>query len=272
MTFRHRLQSLVARSLMAIRRRASVLLGRIVSSFPSPLARVAIAMRLLGDCVPMQVLPEKYTHALELLVAERGHHELGDYLEFGVYQGSSMSCMYRAMESLGLHTMRLIGFDSFSGLPEQADHEDGGIWYAGQYGASVAYATSYLRHHGVDLNRVVLIKGWFEQTCIAATAKRYGIRKAAIINIDCDIYSSTKAALDFSRPFIQDAVVIFFDDWNAGGLAEKGLGERKAFEEFLSANPELVATELTHLAYNANSTAFYVTVAEKPADNPCPAA
>lgn len=217
-------------------------------------------MRLLDECIPMHVLPGKYRTALEMILDERGQREFGDYLEFGVYQGSSMSCMHRAAETLGLRTMRLVGFDSFAGLPHQADHEGEGLWSAGQFSVTRSYATAYLRHQGVDARRVILIEGWFEQTCSRATAEQYGIRKAAIINIDCDLYSSTKTALTFCRPLIQDAVVIFFDDWHAGGLAEKGLGERRAFEEFLLGNPHLSARELPDLAYNGNSTAFYVSV------------
>jgi hypothetical protein len=54
--------------------------------------------------------------------------------------------------------------------------------------------------------------------------------------------------------------VIFFDDWNSYDLAEKGLGERKAFEEFLAVNTQFSAHELKNLSYNKESTAFYVQV------------
>lgn len=62
--------------------------------------------------------------------------------------------------------------------------------------------------------------------------------------IDCDIYSSARTALGFCAPLIQNWAVVLFDDWNSGGLAAKGLGERGAFEEFMAGNPDLQAKEL----------------------------
>ena len=62
--------------------------------------------------------------------------------------------------------------------------------------------------------------------------------------IDCDIYSSTKIALDFCAPLIQEQAIIFFDDWNSCNLAAQNLGEKLAFDEFLNKNPDLTAEEL----------------------------
>ncbi len=62
--------------------------------------------------------------------------------------------------------------------------------------------------------------------------------------IDCDFYSSAKEALNFCGPLIQDEVMIFFDDWDAGiGLADRDLGEKAAFDEFLREHPDLSAQE-----------------------------
>ena len=59
--------------------------------------------------------------------------ELGDYLEFGVSYGMSMSCMHRVLTRLKLKNVRMIGFDSFKGLPESAATEHPGIWKPGQF-------------------------------------------------------------------------------------------------------------------------------------------
>ena len=58
-------------------------------------------------------LEDTYRDVLRLLVAGEGSDSVGEYLEFGVYVGTSLLCMHRAANSLGLGSLRLIGFDSF---------------------------------------------------------------------------------------------------------------------------------------------------------------
>ena len=55
--------------------------------------------------------------------------------------------------------------------------------------------------------------------------------------------------LAFCEPLIRQQAVLVFDDWHASGLADKGLGEARAFAEFLQAHPSLVAEELPGLNY-----------------------
>jgi phosphate starvation-inducible protein PhoH and related proteins len=71
------------------------------------------------------------------------------------------------------------------------------------------------------------------------TAERLGLRKASVIMVDCDLYSSTVPCLRLAGPLIRDEAVILFDDWHTGGLARRSLGERRRFEEFLAATPGL---------------------------------
>ena len=61
---------------------------------------------------------------------------------------------------------------------------------------------------------------------------------------DCDLYSSARTTLAFCSPLIRDRTLIFFDDWRGDGAESWGLGERRALEEFLDGNPDLVAEEL----------------------------
>ena len=65
---------------------------------------------------------------------------------------------------------------------------------------------------------------------------------AAVIYIDCDLYSSTVPILEFCKPFLQLGTIIVFDDWFCfHGLNNKG--ERLAFSEFRSANPDMIFEE-----------------------------
>lgn len=187
------------------------------------------------------------------LKTEVGSVSFGDYLEFGVSRGTSMSLVFKALRDHGLKDVRLIGFDSFEGLPEQADQEG---WRAGEYYSTQKATRQFLGSRGVDLERVALVKGWFTETLNEETRKRYSIGQTRLIMIDCDIYSSSKEALEFCLPHIADTAAIMFDDW--GWMERKGqVGQREAFEELLELHPTLGVESLP--AYRPEARVFLVT-------------
>lgn len=198
--------------------------------------------------VPPKALELKYREALILLIETRGTESLGDYLEFGVGYGSALACMYRACKSLGVEHIRLFGFDSFEGLPHTARTDDGGFWRPGQFRCDLALTRELLTGQGMDWDRTILVKGWFCDTLNNELVRRHGITKASVIMVDCDMHLSAKEALDFCAPLIQDVAVIFFDDWHAGHLADRNMGEKLAFDEFLNENPEFSSEPLEELA------------------------
>ena len=183
--------------------------------------------------VPENDLCELLIRGLRTLADRHGRESLGDYLEFGVYNGTSMSCMHRALERVGLRSVRLFGFDSFQGFPPSAAWEDEGRWQPGKCYSPMELTTAVLEAEGVDWSRLALVPGWFDDTLNDETIRTHRIAKASVIMIDCDLYSSTKTALNFCAPLIKDEALILFDEWHARGLEGKMLGERKAFEEFL---------------------------------------
>lgn len=206
--------------------------------------KLKIKVRYFGyRLVPQEELKRKYREALLLLSKNDGAEKLGDYLEFGVCHGSSMACMYHALKDLGFDHVRLFGFDSFEGMPDTSDAEDGN-WYAGQFKSEYKFTRELLTQQGVQWERVHLVKGWFTDTLNPQLIAQHQITKASVIMIDCDLYSSSKVALDFCSPLIQERAIIFFDDWNSCNLAEQNLGEKRAFDEFLNENPDLTAEEL----------------------------
>lgn len=181
--------------------------------------------------VPEAEFAESCNLAIKTLAGE--DHQFGAYLEFGVSRGTSMAWMYHALTKAGLDDVKLVGFDSFEGLPVEAAEQG---WDPGQYASTVRATRRYLRSRGVDLGQVELVKGWFEDTLTPETTNRLDLRKASLIMIDCDIYSASKEALWYCAPLIEDRAVIIFDDW--GWRADKGeIGQREAFEEFLEAFP-----------------------------------
>jgi O-methyltransferase len=203
------------------------------------------------EVLPVSALKNVQRNALKYLIERRGDAPFGDYLEFGVFAGTSMRCMYQVMDELGLKAPRLFGFDSFEGMPDSARHEDEGTWEPGQFKLNIELTRAILKRRGVDMHRVELTKGWFSDTLTPSFRVQHNISKASVIMVDCDLYSSTVDVLRFCEPLIVDEVVFFFDDWNSNDLAAKNQGEKKAFTEFLAVHPELSVQEFGSYASHA---------------------
>ena len=67
---------------------------------------------------------------------------------------------------------------------------------------------------------------------------QHKLTAAAIVHIDCDLYSSTKTALHFITDLIVDGTVIIFDDW-FNFIASPVKGEQRAAPEWLIQNPQI---------------------------------
>ncbi|MBW2494712.1 MAG: hypothetical protein JRE43_08170 [Deltaproteobacteria bacterium] len=169
----------------------------------------------------------------------------GDYLEFGCAQGSSLIDMFDSMRPYPRQqTTRFLIFDSFEGLPEPTGH-DAGVhrrYEGGQFACDIDQYERNVRAGGVDMQRVKLIPGWYDQSLNESLKRELAIDKASIVLIDCDLYESTVPVLDFITSYIQDGTVLIFDDWFSykGRLDQ---GEAKAFGEWLDAHPSIRATE-----------------------------
>ena len=103
-------------------------------------------------------LEERFARSISLL-RERGE-DIHDYLEFGVYNGTSLACMFRALKASGNHRSRLIGFDSFEGLPAVAATDSGGHWRAGDFKSPLDFTRACLRYQRVDESRVILSRAF----------------------------------------------------------------------------------------------------------------
>lgn len=184
-----------------------------------------------------ELLPQ-FREALRYLQEKLGAENTGDFLEFGVCQGTSLGLMYDELLDAGLNHVRLFGFDSFAGLP----HDVEGEWEEGRFLAHYEDVVDSLDQQGIDWKRVSLVKGFYEDTLTEELIAELGLHKVSLIMIDCDLYSSAKEALDFCRPLILDEAVVFFDDWNP--LAKANKGEKRAFDEFLQEHPEFEAVAM----------------------------
>ena len=132
----------------------------------------------------------------------------GLVLEFGVRFGTSI----RQIASLVKQDVH--GFDSFEGLPES--------WHDNPAGS---YSTKGVMP-SVPQN-ATLHDGWFEET-LPEFVKKHP-EPVRFMNIDCDIYSSTKTVLDLFAQQIIPGTVIVFDEYIGNERWRED--EFKAFQE-----------------------------------------
>ncbi|MBU6500439.1 MAG: hypothetical protein KGJ89_01245 [Patescibacteria group bacterium] len=208
------------------------------------------------NLVPPETLINFFKNCLKKLKEIKGE-EVGDYFEFGVFNGSSIGSMYLARNELGLGSMRLFGFDAFQGLPPGSEKEDAGVYKTGFYTCSFEKMQQCLSRRNVNPDDITWIKGWYNETLTDDTIKKFSLKKIGVVFIDCDTYSSSKSVLDFLKPLITGPVIICFDDWKLYDLDVKGEGEYRSFNEFLENNSQFKAEEIK--SYNRKSKSFLVT-------------
>jgi len=179
------------------------------------------------------------------------NHIHGDYVEFGVYQGSSFIESYKQYKLFNqwLHGQlsspeewrrkvaneytsqqpHFHGLDTFTGMPENS--EGNATFAQGTYLSSYSEVLIKCLEAGIPAKNFTLHQGLFAQT----TTELFKTLspKIAIVNIDCDIYSATVDALNAIRDRLQVGCVFMFDDFNAY-CANNKKGERRAFQEFCS--------------------------------------
>ena len=207
------------------------------------------------NLIPPKDLQEFFTRSISLLKTIKGD-DIGDYLEFGVFNGKSMISMYKSCKELGITDTRFIGFDSFEGLPSNATDEDNGVWSKGMYSCSFEDLKRCLLLEKINTQEITLIKGWYQDTLNQETRNKLQLKNISIVFVDCDTYSSSKTVLDFIAPLINQPILICFDDWKLNDLDIQGLGEYKAFNEFLENNPTIIAQPVK--SYNRKSKSFLV--------------
>jgi Flp pilus assembly protein TadD len=132
----------------------------------------------------------------------------GAALEFGVRHANST----RQLAALAKQDVH--GFDSFEGIPEDW-HDEGKGSYSTR--GKIPKVPSNIHLHA----------GWFDTTL--PEFLKTNTEQARLINIDCDIYSSTKTVLDLLKPRIVKGTVIIFDEYI--GNQHWREDEYKAFQE-----------------------------------------
>lgn len=160
----------------------------------------------------------------------------GYYFEFGCHGATTMRMAYDAFHHL--FDWDYVAFDSFEGMPEPEGIDRETFLTGGMNQTSQADFRRLCREHGIPDEKLITIEGFYESSLSESTAARLLPRRATVVYVDCDFYSSAAAALAFSKQFLQRGTVIVFDDWNLY-FGDPDRGERRAWREFLEAEPGL---------------------------------
>lgn len=201
----------------------------------------------------------KFVHILEamnyLRLAGAGGRLLPQtFFEFGCHSGRTFSAAVNASRYLRMENAEFFAFDSFEGLPQTNETEDG-VFKVGTYCTSRKEFVRIVKQKtGLELPDSHIVQGFY---CDSLTPKlQAGMPKAGVIHIDVDLYSSTVDVLRFLKPLLVPGSLLVFDDWYAfpgGGL----MGERRALTEFLEANPGFAVEPWK--AYSTFGQSFFIT-------------
>lgn len=185
---------------------------------------------------------------MESIVKKIAENEIpGDFVEFGVFQGLSLIWLAKFREKYGLQHKKIIGVDSFEGLPSTST-----MWKKGQFdNTSKGLTKKHLKNYLLPSERknIHLIKGWFSDSKVKTKLSKL-TNQISLIHFDADLCSSTLQAFEVVKPHISKQKIFYmlFDDW--GCHADE---IPKAFDIWCSQNPERTNQNL----YSTNLTKYF---------------
>jgi hypothetical protein len=127
-------------------------------------------------------------------LAIRGMPRHGLVCEFGVFEGRTIRHIARQIPDRAV-----FGFDSFEGLPED---------WRGPFARGFFSTRGRLPRTPANVR---LVKGWFDATLPRFAAAHSG--PAALLHVDCDLYSSAKCIFTHLGDRVVPGTVIVFDEY-----------------------------------------------------------
>jgi hypothetical protein len=152
----------------------------------------------------------------------------GDIVECGVFHGQGLLFWAKLIQIFNpLSQRRVVGFDTFSGVPETVINEIDRLGSASfrDYENVPEKVLATAESQGLS-GRIVIVPGDASVTIPKFVAENRGFR-VALLNLDFDVYEPTKAALNALYPKVVSGGTICFDEY-----AVHQWGESDAVDEF----------------------------------------
>lgn len=152
-------------------------------------------------------------------------HEIGDFVECGVFAGSHPAVMAWALQKHGDRSRLIHLFDSFEGIPQAGPKDDesitsclgkgdGSLVTTGVSACSVRAVRENMDAWGIDQSILVFHPGWFQHT-VERDAVHIG--PIALLRMDVDLYDSTMACLPHLYPKLIRGGYYISDDYTLTG-------------------------------------------------------
>ncbi len=166
------------------------------------------------------------------------------YYEFGTGHGRSLKkylialrriCAYK---HLNIEDFNIVLFDSFQGLPnlEQTPEEANPAWKNGLFNGSRKRIETVINNTLRSRKpKIIFVEGFYESSLTESLREELRLHPPSIVNIDVDLYSSTKTVLNWVKPMLQNGTVFHFDDVFEY-LGNPFMGELAAIQEFNTVN------------------------------------
>lgn len=214
----------------------------------APLAVGIVGRRLKGHAHGGHPAANKTTHmsslqqrrifamrriANELQQSSGGYAGDRDLYQFGVLTGGGLRAWVELMPLLNVSFGGAIwGFDSFNGMPDEdktfmrKSHQRDSQWAQGGLNASSimrapdwpALRHTLTRNVGYARDKTHFVRGFYNDSLRegARLARRTSMRPAFLIDIDCDLYTSTKQALSFMlvSGLLVPGTYVYYDDYS----------------------------------------------------------
>ena len=185
---------------------------------------------------------------------------MGNYLEFGVFTGSSFNYAIKENKKIekifGKNHCEFIGFDSFKGFGKVKKEDIHPSFTDQFFSVNEKNVIKNIKRIARG-QKIRLVKGFYEDTIKNKTTLDLNIfNKSRIIMIDCDLKESTRLALEFIRPSLQEGTILIFDDF----LDYKGSivkGEYGAFEDFKKLYPNILFRRAFDYGYRGRAFIVY---------------
>lgn len=179
----------------------------------------------------------------------------GMYLEFGVFEGTSLYSSLKITQNIKSKFNRLhYGFDSFDEGFKYFDERDKHPFFKeGDFKSSYKRVSKRLR----KFKNAHLVKGYFEETVQGKKLEEVcNDNKVAVLFIDCDLMHPALIALNFAAPGLQQGAIIILDDyWAYKG--DPDLGTSGALKAFLKQHPNIEVREF--FPYGVGGMSFIVS-------------
>lgn len=164
----------------------------------------------------------------------------GDYLEFGVFTGSSFVLamrVHKKLKYLGELSTKFYGFDSFSGFGDVTKEDAHPFYLDDIFNVDAERVIRNIKKKSKGLD-IEIVEGFFEETIKDKHSSEFDMSVARIVFIDCDLKGPAKIVFDFIKPIIQQGMLLIMDDFYSY-KGDSHLGVSGAYKEFCEENQNI---------------------------------